>query len=109
MTRVEQRLKVTQDRLLRLSAGIALARVQAATGASAGVGAARQRLNTLLVEAETIGAVSMAYEARLSLGEIEMKAGDAAAGRARLAALERDATAKGLINIATKAAAAAAR
>jgi hypothetical protein len=109
VNRVEQRLKVTQDRLLRLSGGIAAARVQAASGAPAAVGAARQRLNALLLEAETLGAVSIAYEARLALGEIEMKAGDAAAGRARLAALERDATAKGLINIATKAAAAAAR
>lgn len=43
---------------------------------------------------------------QLALGEIEMKSGKAAAGRARLEALEKDATAKGFLLIARKAAAA---
>ncbi len=41
---------------------------------------------------------------RLALGEIEMKSAQTAAGRARLEALEKDATAKGFLLIARKAA-----
>jgi tetratricopeptide (TPR) repeat protein len=46
-------------------------------------------------------------EARLAIGEIEMKSGKTAAGRARLAVLEKVAGAKGFNLIARKAAAAA--
>ena len=42
-------------------------------------------------------------EADLALGETEMKAGAKDAGRVRLLALEKDATAKGFLLIARKA------
>jgi hypothetical protein len=50
------------------------------------------------------GFVPEQLEARLALGEIEMKSGASDAGRARLAALEKDAQAKGFLLIARKAA-----
>jgi hypothetical protein len=52
------------------------------------------------------GDLVAAFEARLALGEIEMASGRAAAGRSHLAALERDAKAKGLLRIARRAASA---
>ena len=66
-----------------------------------------QALETVLAEAEKIGYAPGRFEARLALGEIEMKSGKTAAGRARLEQLEKDATAKGFLLIARKAAAAA--
>ena len=45
-------------------------------------------------------------DARLALGEIEMRSRQTAAGRARLEALEKDATGKGFLHIAQKASAA---
>jgi tetratricopeptide (TPR) repeat protein len=107
IARLEKRLTVTQDRLLRLSGGISIARVQAASKGPDQIKVARQRLEALIREAADIGAVAIAFDARLALGEIEMKAGETDSGRARLAALERDAKARGFINIATKGGAAA--
>jgi tetratricopeptide (TPR) repeat protein len=107
IARLEKRLTVTQDRLLRLSGGISVARVQAASKRPDQVKVARQRLETLIREAADIGAVAIAFEARLALGEIEITAGDVPAGRARLEGLARDATAKGFVNTARKAAVAA--
>ncbi|MFY9531984.1 MAG: tetratricopeptide repeat protein, partial [Candidatus Acidiferrales bacterium] len=68
---------------------------------------------TRILEAEIalaarLGYVPGQFEARLALGEIQMKSGKTAAGRARLAALEKDATTKGFLLIARKAHAAAA-
>ena len=57
----------------------------------------------MLLEAKKYGYLSYEYQARLALGEVEMKAGKAAAGRARLAALEKDATGTGFLLIARKA------
>ncbi len=45
--------------------------------------------------------------ARLALGEREMKSGNAAEGKARLTALQKDAKAKGFNLVARKAGAAA--
>jgi tetratricopeptide (TPR) repeat protein len=106
IARADQRLQVTEDRLLRLTGGIAAARVQAATKVAANVSSAQQRLETLIQEASDLGAVALALDARLALGEIDMIAGDRADGRARLAALERDALAKGFVAVARRAAAA---
>ena len=47
--------------------------------------------------------LGLQFEARLALGEIEMKSGDRAAGQARLEALEREVTARGYGLIASKA------
>jgi hypothetical protein len=43
------------------------------------------------------------YQARLALGEAEMKSGRTTAARARLAALDQDATRTGFLLVARKA------
>jgi hypothetical protein len=48
------------------------------------------------------------FEARLALGEMEMKSGDAAGGQTRLEALEKDATSRDFLLMVRKARAAAA-
>jgi serine/threonine-protein kinase len=106
ITQVEQRLKTSEDRLLRLSSGVVAARVQAASGRAAEIAHARQRLQELVREAMELGAVAIALNARLALGGIEMRAGDKVAGRATLASLEREAADKGFVGVARRAAAA---
>jgi serine/threonine-protein kinase len=101
---VEARLKHTQDRLLKLRAGIATAQLQGELRVSAHVAAATQRLDALSRDATAIGAVAVAFEARLAAGQIEVRASFLESGNARLTALERDATARGLLNLAKKAA-----
>ena len=81
------------------------ARVLAATGSQAeGV----RSLEARVAQATKYGFVPYEFEARLALGEVELKSGRAAAGRARLDGLEKAATAKGFLLIARKAHTAAA-
>jgi serine/threonine-protein kinase len=100
------RITQTEDRLLRLSAGVVTARLAAAFNQPAGMAGARTRLEQVVGEASQIGAVGIEFDARLALGTIQMQMQDVAAGRPTLAALERDATARGFLRIARKAAAA---
>ena len=88
-------------RLPRFDATLASARVMAGSGDAAG---AQQQLQSLLAEAHTHGYLPYEYEARLALGQIEMKTGRTAAAGARLAALEKDARARGFQLVAGKAA-----
>ena len=60
-------------------------------------------LEAVLTEAKKYGYLIYEYQARLALGEVEMKSGKATAGRARLAALDKDATRTGFLLIARKA------
>jgi tetratricopeptide (TPR) repeat protein/predicted Ser/Thr protein kinase len=96
----------SQNRAARLDVSIVAARVQAASGQPGDLAAAARALNGVLMEAAKGGFAGYAFEARLFLGEIEMKSGRAAAGRGRLEALEKDAAGKGYVWIARKAAAA---
>lgn len=64
---------------------------------------AEQELQSLLAWADSLGNVELQFEARLALGQVEMKTGKTAAGQARLAELSKEATAKGYILIAHKA------
>ncbi len=66
-----------------------------------------KNLQITLAESTKLGFVPYQFEARLALGEMEMRFGKTPAGRARLRALEKDATAKGFFLIARKAHAAA--
>jgi serine/threonine protein kinase/Tfp pilus assembly protein PilF len=91
------------DRDARFWVAIIAARVHAASGHSA---EAIQKLVTVLAEATKAGFVGDQLEIRLALGEIEMKSGKTGAGRARLAALEKEAAKKDFQLIARKAAAA---
>lgn len=99
-------LKKTDDREKRVSVLITAARIRAASGKPA---EAVQSLEAILVEAARFHLGEAEFEARLALGEVEMTSGKTTAGRARLAALERDATSKGFLLVARKARAAASR
>jgi tetratricopeptide (TPR) repeat protein len=85
----------------RLSVAITGARVLAASGQS---GEALGRLEAVLAETKKTGLVPLQFEARLALGEVEVKS-FGTAGRDRLRALEKDARVKGFGLIARKAAA----
>jgi serine/threonine protein kinase/tetratricopeptide (TPR) repeat protein len=65
------------------------------------------QLQTSLQKSKKSGFGQLEFEARLALGEAEIKGGKATVGRADLRALERDAKAKGYMLIARKAGAAA--
>jgi len=84
---------------------IVAARVQFALGNSA---AAKKKLEGALSESIKAGFVPYQFEARLALGEIEIKSNQSAAGRAHLEQLRKDAASKGFLLIVHKAAAAAA-
>ena len=86
---------------------IAEAQVLAASGLSTGLAQANASLEGALAEAAKHHMLLHEFEARLALGEIEIKSGKLPAGRARFAALEKEATSKGALLIARKARAAA--
>ncbi len=96
----------SQDRRVRIAAAIVGARVLAASGEARAANAAMELLRATLAEAARVGFVDYELEARLATGEIEMASGRAEAGRARLAALAKDATARGFGLVARRAAAA---
>jgi len=91
----------SQDRSVRFSVGITSARVCAALSKTA---EARAKLAAVLAEAKRHGFVGHLLDARLALGEIDMRSGNSTAGRARLAAVEEDAAAKQFLLIARSAA-----
>jgi tetratricopeptide (TPR) repeat protein/TolB-like protein len=88
--------------------GIA-ARVRAASGQSADVARATSDLRAIVEEARKKKAPEIQFKARLALSEIELASGNPKAGRAELMALQRDASAKGLLLIARKASTAMAK
>jgi len=65
---------------------------------------ARQALISILAEATRTGFLEYQFEARLALGEVEIRSGKIAAGHAHLTTLQKDAQAKGFLLIAQKAA-----
>jgi DNA-binding winged helix-turn-helix (wHTH) protein/TolB-like protein len=71
---------------------------------SAAANATRKELATIVTKSRELGYAGIELDARLALAEIEMKAGQATAGRAHLAAVEADAKGKGYNLIARKAA-----
>ncbi len=84
----------------RLEFAIVAARLHAALGENDG---AKKELQSALDQADQMGFLEYQFEARLALGEIEMKSAEPATGRASLATLEKDATAKGFLLVARKA------
>jgi len=94
----------TQQRVLRSQFEIAAAEVLAASGKPANLQAATASLKAVMQEAEKKGILGVLYEARLALGKAEMKHGNKEDGRARLAEVERDASASGFVLIRRKAA-----
>jgi eukaryotic-like serine/threonine-protein kinase len=92
----------TQDFSVRFNVELTDALVRAASGQFP---AAETSLRTTMSRVRALGCVPCELEAQLALGMIQMASGRTAAGRSRLAALEKDARAKGFLLIAQKAAA----
>ena len=65
--------------------------------------AARKELDAVVAKSRELGYRGVELDARLALAEIEIRAGQPAAGRAHLAAIEADAKSKGYNLIARKA------
>lgn len=104
MAKAEKLAQKSQDVHIQMDVAINSGRVQAAAGKT---GESIASLNAVLGRAAKLGCVSCGLHARLALGEVEVKAGRTAAGRATLNALQREATTRGFLLIARKAAAAA--
>jgi serine/threonine protein kinase/tetratricopeptide (TPR) repeat protein len=100
ISRAESILARSDDLIVRLKVATIGARIHA-TGRPT---KATLSLETTIADAIKIGCIPCQFEARLALGEIEMKSGQVTAGRARLERLEKDARAKGFGLIARKAA-----
>jgi tetratricopeptide (TPR) repeat protein len=94
-----------EDRSVRLRQEIECARVLGLLG-DTDRNLATQALRHARLEAERMGAVPLALEARVTLGEIEVKTSPAAT-KARLRELQKEAELKGFKAIAQRAAAAA--
>ena len=101
VVRAEPVAASTENRIQRIEWIVIAARAQSATGKRA---RARAGLEAALAESKKTGCLRCEFGARLALGEIE--AGSAAGNtNATLVALREDATAKGFLLIARKAAA----
>lgn len=103
---IKKALRLTQtsnDRTLKLSAAIIGAKVDARGGK---IGAALLSLPAIQAEARNAGLVQTEFEARLALGEIQMRAGHTVAGRPALQSLAHDAKSRGFPLIAANALAA---
>jgi tetratricopeptide (TPR) repeat protein/TolB-like protein len=93
--------KKSQERHSIAGVQIAQAEVNAATGKSED---AVKSLEALVADMNHLGLVSVQFEARLELGEVQIKSPKtAAAGRKTLSTLEKDATAKSFLFIAHRA------
>src|ERR1700733_11615220 len=93
--------KKSQERHSIAGVQIAQAEVDAATGKS---DEAVKSLEALVSDMNHLGLVSVEFEARLELGQVQIKSPKtAAAGRETVGALEKDATAKGFLLIAHRA------
>lgn len=91
----------TQNLTISIPAQISFARVQAQTGSAP---AAIQTLQKLSVDCKKRRFVAFDFQARLALGEIQMRT-DPKAGRATLQSLARDSEAKGFLLISHNASA----
>ena len=103
--RATPRAEKIQNEEVQLKLALAAASVRVASGKPSDQAAASDRLEAVLARANKHDFVRYQFEARLALGQLEVKSGTN--GRARLAELEKDARAKGFLLIARKAAAAA--
>ena len=93
------RLAVSQDVELRIEMAPSLARLTAAGGHPS---EALRDLRQAIQEAERIGLIAPALEARLALGQLQSGMGDPAA-EATLASVRRDAEARGFLRLAALA------
>jgi tetratricopeptide (TPR) repeat protein/tRNA A-37 threonylcarbamoyl transferase component Bud32/TolB-like protein len=104
--KAEELARSSEDRLQHIEVGIVSARVQSAIRTSVDQ---TTRLEAMISQAKRYGCMACEFEARLALGELEIRSAHVASGRAQLAQLEKDSTAKGFLLIAAKAHAAVAK
>jgi DNA-binding winged helix-turn-helix (wHTH) protein/tetratricopeptide (TPR) repeat protein len=104
--RVAAMAKESHNSWLGWAASITAARIQSAWGSPANIGESVSRFEKVVAEAAAAGFPEVALEARLALGEIELKGGKAHAGRPRLESLEKDSANAGARLISLKASAA---
>jgi ATP/maltotriose-dependent transcriptional regulator MalT len=104
IARTRSVLDKSENRQVRLVLGITDARLSAEAGQWA---AAIKAVEAIRRDAAKAGRVGVELEARLARGEIDMRSGNVAAGRARLEALQKDASARGFALVARKSARAA--
>jgi len=90
-----------QDASLRVLIAVESARLRAAKGAAS---EALKTLRDTLPRATKLGEPGLLFEIRLAIGEIEMRSGHAADGKAHLRELEKEAADKGFQLVARKAA-----
>ena len=105
IARADELSAKSEDRRLKLAIAIADAEVDAGTRP----GSAQKALHGLqevIAQAAQGGSVDYELQARLTLGQIELKHGNAVRGRRQLEQLEQDSRAKGFSLIANKAASA---
>jgi hypothetical protein len=101
---LSQRLSAkTQHRGIGLQIAIVAARVQATLGKAASA-TALSALTSLSQQAEQYGFAGYAFDARLAQAEIEKQTAQISAARDHLDSLEKDATSKGFLLIASNAA-----
>ena len=108
-TLIDQVTKAAADshnRRLELKAAITAARIQAALASPAEAVEPVKRLRTVILDASEASFTDIVLDARLAVGEIELRSGYRAEGNAHLEALEKDAKSGGFQLIARKAAAA---
>ena len=98
--------KNATDRTVSFDASFSVASVDAASGRKI---EALRALETVRSEASRLGYAGYDFEARLRLGEIELRSGEVNAGRARLEQLSKDAQTKGFLLVERKAKAALSR
>jgi len=103
-TRAWELIQKSQNQSIRIPMEITKATVDSQTGR---VSSAVGELNHTLAAARNAGYLRCEFEARLALGGIKLKSANTALARSELVKLEKDATAKGFLRIARKAAAAA--
>lgn len=99
--------RTSADPALQLPAAIQKARIEIAgagegPAAPTGLATARQELRSVLTTAKRLGYYRLECEARLALGELEMKASPSA-GRSLLKELADDSRSRGLLLVAKKA------
>jgi DNA-binding winged helix-turn-helix (wHTH) protein/tetratricopeptide (TPR) repeat protein len=87
--------KESHNSELEWSAAITAAQIEAAPGKRTQIAESMKRLETIVGEAARAGFPDLVFEARLTLGEIEMKGGNALTGRPALESVARDSTRAG--------------
>src|SRR5207253_676917 len=97
------RADIIHDLDISLMSRMMSARIDAVGGNTVQRKEAAKRLNAVAQQAKTAEFVYAALEARLALGEMELKSGNPKAGRTHLETLEEDASGQGFQLIVQKA------